>query len=175
MVLDVIDVLLFQCTFPISVANVDFILLLLCHIIIVSHFDSFVFRLVGFSKNFFLSIFFFRWFAQWQVVEKFAFQNSNDTQIARALCYLCHNCKSLIEICIVGYTQLKTFAFNRLRFSSLVFIRSPQVILAVDWRIDFDYCLYCIHIRYVYFIYRSHSYTLSLSFSPYARTNINLI
>lgn len=40
MVLDVKDVLLFQCTFSVSVSNIDFILLLLRHII-VSHFDSF--------------------------------------------------------------------------------------------------------------------------------------
>lgn len=40
MVLDVKDVLLFQCTFSVSVSNIDFILLLLSHII-VSHFDSF--------------------------------------------------------------------------------------------------------------------------------------
>lgn len=39
MVLDVKDVLLFQCTFSVSVSNIDFILLLLRHII-VSHFDS---------------------------------------------------------------------------------------------------------------------------------------
>lgn len=52
MILDVVDVLLFQCTFSISVTNIDFILLLLTHII-VSHFDS----LVWFS--FFLVRFFF--------------------------------------------------------------------------------------------------------------------
>lgn len=39
MILDVKDVLLFQCTFPISVSDIDFILLLLGHII-VSHFEG---------------------------------------------------------------------------------------------------------------------------------------
>lgn len=45
MVLDVKDVLLFQCTFSVSDSNIgDFTLLLIRHII-VSHFDSFSFLL----------------------------------------------------------------------------------------------------------------------------------
>lgn len=46
MVLNVIDVLLFQCTFTVSVTDVDLILLLFTHVI-VSHFDRLVLVLLS--------------------------------------------------------------------------------------------------------------------------------